>query len=86
MTESRALWLRVGSAIDAVSLAKLLICALAFVVWYGSPLFALGAAFAAPIVLAVLVWIGRGVYFALTGRAPGAPPPRLGLPLSARRH
>lgn len=86
MTETRTRWLRVRSAIDAVSLTKLLIFTVVFVVWRGSPLFALGAAFAMPIVLAVLVWIGRALYFALTGRVPGAPPARLGLPLSQRRH
>ncbi len=86
MTETRPLWLRVRRAIDAVSVIKLLICALAFVVWRGSPLFALGSAFAAPIVLAITVWIGRELHFALTGRPGGAPPSRLGLPLSQRRH
>ena len=86
MTEMRTIGLRVRSAIDAVSLTKLLICALVFVVWRGSPLFALGGAFAAPIVLAMLVWIGRGLHFALTGRVPGAPPARLGQPLWQRRH
>lgn len=86
MNETRTRWLRVRSAIDAVTLAKLLIFSLVFVVWRGSPLFALGAAFAMPIVLAILVWIGRALCLALTGRVPGAPPARLGLPLSQRRH
>lgn len=86
MIESRTGWLRVRSAIDAVSLTKLLIVSLVFVLWRGSPLFALGAAFVMPILLAILVWIGRALYFALTGRVPGAPPARLGLPLSERRH
>lgn len=86
MTETRTLWLRVRSLIDAVSLTKLLIFTVVFVVWRGSPLFALGGAYAMPIVLAVLVWIGRALYFALTGRVPGSPPARLGLPSSQRRH
>lgn len=86
MTETRTMWHRIRSAIDAVSVARLLIFAVAFVVWRGSPLFALGATFAMPIVLALLVWIGRALYFALTGRVPGAPPARLGVPLSQRRH
>jgi len=86
MTETRTLWLRVRSAIDAVSLTRVLIFTVVFVLWRSSPLFALGAAFAMPIVLAMLVWIGRALFFALTGRVPGAPPARLGLPLSQRQH
>lgn len=86
MTETRALWLRVRRAIDAVSVAKLLLSTLVFLALHGSPLFALGGAFGAPIVLAVIVWIGRELHFALTGRPSGTPPPRLGLPLSQRRH
>ena len=86
MIETRTLGLRFRSAIDAASLTKLLISTLVFVVWRGSPLFALGAAFAMPVVLAVLVCIRRALYFALTSRVPGAPPERLGLPPSKRRH
>jgi peptidoglycan/LPS O-acetylase OafA/YrhL len=86
MAEYRTFWLRVRSALDALSLGHVLICTLVFVVWRGSPVFALGGAFATPIVLAALVAIGRRLHFALTGRLPGAPPVRLGLPLSERRH
>ena len=86
MTVTGAVWSRVRRAIDAASLAKLLVCALAFVLWQASPLFALGAVFGVPIVLAVIVWIGRELHFALTGRPPGTPPARLGLPVSQRRH
>ena len=86
MIETQTLWPRVRSAIDAASLTKLLISTAVFVLWRGSPLFALGAAFAMPVVLAMLVWIRRALCLALTGRAPGAPPERLGLPLSQRRH
>ena len=86
MIEIRTLCIRVRSAMDAASLIKLLVSTLIFVVWRGSPLFALGAAFAMPVMLVMLIWIYRAIHLALTGRTPGAPPARLGLPLSHRRH
>lgn len=86
MSETRTNWVRLRCAIDAITLSHLLICTLAFVVLRGSPLFALGGAFAAPIVLALLFSIGRRIRFALTGRLPGTPPQRIGQPSWKRRH
>src|SRR5919197_3118412 len=86
MTGTHIGWARVVREADALSLSKLLIGSLAFVLWHGSPLFAIGAAFAAPLLFAILVHIGRELHFALTGRVRGVPPPRLGQPSWERRH
>jgi hypothetical protein len=75
-------------AVDALSLAKLLVGVLMFVLWDGSPLYALGVVFGAPVCFAALVRICRELRFALTGSKYGVrgdPPERLGIPSSRRR-
>src|SRR5256885_16757048 len=79
-------WVRIVRGADAIGVAKLLVGALIYWVLRGSPVYALGAAFAVPILLGAGAYLRRELYVAATGREPRpAPPARLGLPPSAGR-
>jgi hypothetical protein len=86
-------WSRLHRALDALSLTQLLGTVAAFLVWRGSPLYALGVVLALPVVAAAGVLVLRWLYTALTGRTVGfgaldpryrAPRELLGKPLGER--
>ena len=61
-------WSRIAYVLDALSLMKLAAAAVFFVLFEGSPLFALGIVFAAPVIAACSALIARLLRHAATGR------------------
>ena len=61
-------WSRIAYVLDALGLMKLTAAAVLFVLFDGSPLFALGIVFAAPVIAACVALTARLLHQAATGR------------------
>lgn len=85
MSHRMSWWARLLRAADAIWLTKVIVCLMVYWLLREAATFALGSAFALPLLIALGWYLARELYTVATGHTPRrAPPARLGRPTYER--